>query len=91
MLIDWDPVKDRANRRKHGIGFDNAKAVFEDPDRIEDFDDRDYGEERWGVIGRVGSQIVYVVYTERDGGLRLISARKAAPREEAKYLGRTLR
>jgi uncharacterized DUF497 family protein len=90
MIIAWDPAKDRANQRKHGISFDVAKAVFEDPDRVEDFDDREYGEERWGVIGRVGSQIVYVVYTERGGGLRLISARKAARREEARYFGRTL-
>jgi uncharacterized protein len=44
MNITWDPAKNRENQRKHGISFDDAKAVFQDPDRIEVLDDRDYGE-----------------------------------------------
>ena len=54
MNITWDPAKNRENQRKHGISFDDAKAVFQDLDRIEVLDDRDYGEERWVAIGTMG-------------------------------------
>lgn len=77
MNITWDPAKNRSNQRKHGISFEDAKAVFQDPDRIDDFDDREYDEERWIVIGLVSSVIIHVIYTIRGGGIRLISARKA--------------
>ena len=84
--ITWDPAKNRENQRKHGISFDDARAVFQDPDRIDDFYDREYDEERWIVIGLVGSVIIYVIYTIRDGGIRLISARKATSHEQARYV-----
>ncbi len=85
MNITWDPANNRENQRKHGISFDDAKAVFQDPDRIEVLDDRDYGEERWVAIGTVVKIVALVVYTERNGGIRLISARKADPDDEADY------
>jgi uncharacterized protein len=86
MNIDWDPAKDRANQAKHGISFSHAKAVFDDPDRVDVYDDRDYdGEERWVVIGLAGRMLVYVVYTDRDGGVRLISARKADDEDAESY------
>jgi uncharacterized DUF497 family protein len=83
--VDWDSRKNRANQRKHGLSFDDAKAVFLDPYRIEVVDDREYDEERWTVIGAIGRIIVFVVYTERGSTLRLISARKADQYEEATY------
>lgn len=86
MNITWDPTKNRENQRKHGISFDHAKAVFQDSDRIDDFDDREYDEERWIVIGLVGSVILYAIYTIREGGIRLISARKATSHEQARYV-----
>jgi uncharacterized DUF497 family protein len=85
VRIDWDPAKARLNQRKHGISFEAAQAVFDDPDRVEFFDDRDYGEERWVAIGAVGRAIVFVVYTMRNGDIRLISARKADRDDEADY------
>ena len=85
MNITWDPAKNRENQRKHGISFDDAKAIFQDPDRIEVLDDRDYGEERWVAIGTMGEIVALVVYTERNSGIRLISARKADPDDEADY------
>lgn len=88
MTIEWDPAKNRSNARKHGITFDDARAVFEDPHRVDGYDDHDYGENRWSVVGRVGSVLVYVVYADREGGIRLISARKAAPIEQERYVAR---
>ena len=89
MNVDWDPAKNRANQRKHRISFHVAQRVFHDPNRIDGYDDRVYGEERWIVIGMVGSVILYVIYTLTDGDIRLISARKAAPHEQAWYLSAT--
>ena len=91
MNITWDPAKNRENQRKHGISFDDAKAVFQDPDRIEVLDDRDYDEERWITIGTIGKIVTLVVYTERNSGIRLISARKADPDDTADYYARKTR
>jgi uncharacterized protein len=91
MNVTWDPAKNRENQRKHGISFDDAKAVFQDPDRIEVLDDRDYGEERWVAIGTMGKIVALVVYTERNSGIRLISARKADPDDTADYYARKTR
>jgi uncharacterized protein len=91
MNITWDPAKNRENQRKHGISFDDANAIFQDPDRIEVLDDRDYGEERWVAIGTMGKIVALVVYTERNSGIRLISARKADADDTANYYARKTR
>jgi uncharacterized DUF497 family protein len=76
--FEWDPVKDRTNEDKHGISFDDAKAVFLDAQRlIEDATRPEYGEQRSKVIGRLGSVIVAVIFTDRGDYRRLISARRA--------------
>jgi len=85
VIVDWDPEKNRSNQRKHGISFEDAMAVFQDPDRIEVLDDRDYGEERWAVIGTIGRIVVFLIYANRQGDIRLISARRADPDDEADY------
>jgi uncharacterized DUF497 family protein len=51
MRFDWEPAKDRENRRKHGFGLPAGRAVFRDPQHLLELDDRDYGEERWAAIG----------------------------------------
>ena len=91
MNITWDPAKNRENQRKHGISFDDAKAVFQDLDRIEVLDDRDYGEERWVAIGTMGKIVALVVYTERNSGIRLILTRKADADDTANYYARKTR
>lgn len=81
MKFEWDPVKDEANRRKHGLGFDLAVRVFEAPcvtlpARVVT------GELRRLMIGRIEELlIVAVVHTARDDRVRLISARPASRRE----------
>ena len=83
---EWDPEKDAENQCKHeGIRFVDACCVFEDPNREEVEDDGDYDEVRWIVTGRVGAVVLVVVYTDRNGNERIISARKAEPREERAY------
>jgi hypothetical protein len=87
MKFTWDRIKARNNYVKHGVSFYLAKAIFKDPFAIEFLDDRqDYGEERFVIIGSVGTQILYVAYTERKGVIRIISARRATKHEQETYL-----
>lgn len=82
----WDDVKAAENRAKHGVGFHLARRVFEDAFGAELLDDReDYGEERWIRIGMVDGTILLVVYTERSGRRRIISARRATKLEQDDY------
>lgn len=86
MQFEFDEAKAQSNREKHGLSFELAAYVFADPNRIELPDlRRAYGEERFITIGAIQGRVVVVVYTCRDGAIRLISARKANAREQKKY------
>lgn len=83
--FEWDDNKAEINWKKHKVLFSVAARVFFDYDRIEDFDDEHSdSEDRMKVIGKVGN-ILVVIYTERGEKYRIISARRAKKREEAKY------
>ncbi len=71
----------------HGVSFDLAKTVFKDPFAVERLDDReDYGEERFVLIGMAeGNVVLFVAYTEREGRMRIISARRATQNEQDDY------
>jgi uncharacterized DUF497 family protein len=73
------------NNAKHGIWFEDACCIFTDPLATFEFDDRDYDEDRWIVTGRFEDTVLVVVFTERPGAERIISARKALPVEERSY------
>jgi uncharacterized protein len=90
MYFTWDDSKSRSNRTKHGISFEVATLVFEDPHALSAIDRVVDGEERWHTIGRAGGiALVLVVHTwvEQSGNevMRIISARKATLRERNLY------
>jgi uncharacterized protein len=86
----WDPAKNRINRREHGLSFEIAEHVFDDP-MAASKPDHGAGEERWQTIGVVGNVTIFVVHTwpePDDGGQergRIISARKATRHERKAY------
>ncbi|MEO7959855.1 MAG: BrnT family toxin [Fibrobacteria bacterium] len=92
MRFGWDPKKDESNLKKHGIAFEMAQLVFADPLALSVPDEgHSEGEERWVTVGQAGSHlIVLVVHTYRDTEeeevIRLISARKATPKERKQYM-----
>jgi len=90
MDFEWDREKARSNHFKHGVDFETAQQVFDDPDALEFYDDSE-GEQRFTIIGRVGASILVVVYAERNGRIRVISARRATRREEKTYYEQTRR
>ena len=90
MRFEWDPEKARSNLTKHGVAFDVAALVFDDPMAVATFDRIVDGEERWRTVGRVGlATILFVVHTWRDESgevyIRIISARRADRMEIRAY------
>ena len=89
MCYEYDPEKDRKNNEKLGIAFWQAAEVFEDPQRIEAYD-QDHStleEERWQTIGQTKeSKVLFVVFAEKiEETIRIISARRATEREKTLY------
>ena len=88
MQFEWDEEKNRSNLKKHGISFQDAVCVFKDPFRKEYYDvDHSINEDRYQVIGMV-HKVLFVIYTEREEHLRIISARIATPNERRLYYDR---
>jgi len=84
----WDEGKNRTNRKKHGISFETATLVFDDPFHISVQDREVDGEARWQTIGMIANLHVLVVAhtVDEDAGLiRILSARKATPWERSIY------
>lgn len=84
MQFSWDEAKNRANQRKHGISFDEARAVFDAADYLEVFDEAHSDEEdRFIAIGFTPRGVVVVVWAQSDDDWgRIISARMATTHEE---------
>jgi uncharacterized DUF497 family protein len=87
LEFEWHTAKAEANFRRHGVSFDLAKTVFNDPFAIDFLDDREeYGEERFVMIGMAeGKVLLFVAYTEREEHVRIISARRATQYEQDEY------
>lgn len=90
MEFEWDEVKNRKNFAKHGISFELARKVFNDPLAAYILERVENGEERWQAIGRVSNlPLLVVVHTYRDNNgreiIRIISARQASSHERKRY------
>jgi uncharacterized protein len=90
MVFGWDEWKNRRNRAKHGVSFEAATLVFDDPHAIGVPDHTEEGEERWRTVGIAAGVVpLLVVHTHREEGgeeyIRIISARKATPQERKIY------
>ena len=86
MRVEYDPDKAEANLRKHRVSFADATGVLEDPlaRTVEDPDA--IGERRFVSIGQSSAgELLVVVFAERTGAYRLISARRATRKERSQY------
>ncbi|CAH0203710.1 hypothetical protein WB66_05890 [bacteria symbiont BFo1 of Frankliniella occidentalis] len=84
---EWDSKKAQHNLDKHKISFELACEVFDDPNILSTRDLSEiYGEERWQHLGEIkGCVVLLVVSTDRNDNIRIISARKALPKEIGRY------
>jgi uncharacterized DUF497 family protein len=92
LRFEWDASKNRANRRKHGVSFEEAQSVFFDENAllIEDPDHSDH-EDRFVLLGlssKLRALVVCHCYRRRGDVIRIISARKAGRSERAQYAER---
>jgi uncharacterized protein len=87
LIFDWDEDKSNWTMNHRGIGFEEAKTVFRDPNSITIFDSlHSEQEDRFIDIGISDHRrLLVVVYTERNGKIRIISCRKAEPVEQRQY------
>jgi uncharacterized protein len=87
VQFEWDPNKDAENRNKHGLSFDEASTVFGDPLALTIEDpDHSLDEVRFLTIGHSKSQaLIVVAHTEREGVIRMISAREPSRQERKQY------
>ncbi|MCC7019665.1 MAG: BrnT family toxin [Ardenticatenales bacterium] len=90
MTLEWDDAKAAANVAKHGVSFEEAATVFDDPLFVEFFDpDHAEGEDRYLIVGLSGQgRLLIVAYAERADAVRLISARTVTRKEKEAYEGR---
>jgi uncharacterized protein len=91
MRWTWDRDKAAINRAKHGVSFDTALRVFDDPLHLSQPDPHADGR-RWQTIGLVGAVLLFVIHTwpaesgaEDEQTGRIISARKATAHERRAY------
>jgi uncharacterized DUF497 family protein len=89
LTFEWDERKNRENRRKHGVSFEEARTVFLDEDAIEFYDDEhSEWEDRFLMLGvSARFRVLLVCYCLRSSGsvIRIISARKATKKEQEFY------
>ena len=84
MDFEYDPRKSELNRSKHGIDFEEAQALWEDADAFEVPSNYD-GEDRFLVIGEIGTTVWTAIFTRRDETVRIISVRRSRSYEVNAY------
>jgi len=87
MKFEWDKQKAENNLKKHGVSFEEAITVFDDPLYLDFYDpDHSSHEHRYLIIGRsFKTRLLIISYTERADNLRLITARQATSKEREHY------
>ncbi len=87
----WNDEKNQTNKQKHGLSFETAQRVFDDPLAFSRVDPHPDGN-RWQTVGRVGMTHLFVVHTwsapdpvSDDETGRIITARKATAHERKAY------
>jgi hypothetical protein len=84
MEFEFDASKNIINRQKHGIDFEKAQTLWNDPNRLE-IPAKTEDEPRWVVIGKIGDNHWSAIMTLRDDRIRLISVRRARREEIVLY------
>ncbi len=90
IFFEWDDTKAASNERKHGVTFEDAMSVFDDPYAILEQDRVVDGEPRWIALGIVDDESIVVVAhllheDETGEAIRIISARPADRQERTRY------
>jgi uncharacterized protein len=91
IRFEWDERKNLANQRKHGVSFEQAAKVFDDPLYVSSLERIEDGEERWQTFGMIkGVLLLMVAHSIREENMieetvRIITARHATAKERRLY------
>jgi uncharacterized DUF497 family protein len=88
MRITYDAEKRARTLRERGLDFERCGEIFDGTELTRQDTRSEYGESRWITVGHLDQRLVVTVWTERDGGRRIISLRKANEREQARFVAR---
>lgn len=84
MVFEFDKRKSQTNKKKHGIGFDEAQTLWEDPDHVE-IPAKTIDEERYLLIGMIADKFWSAIFTYRNDKVRIISVRRSRKEEVEIY------
>ena len=84
MDYEYDPIKSQSNMQKHGIDFEQAKALWEDEDRLV-IPAKSETEERYAILGKIKKKIWVGFSTHRGQAIRIFSVRRAHEKERQQY------
>ncbi len=84
LRFEFDRAKSKVNKEKHGIDFKEAQELWEDDKSIEG-PGKTRGEQRFVVVGRIRNEIWTAIITYRNENIRIISVRRAQPKEIKAY------
>ncbi|MDR0991261.1 MAG: BrnT family toxin [Propionibacteriaceae bacterium] len=82
LRFEWDPNKSASNKLKHGVDFEQAKVIWNDPGRFRMPVRYTENEERFATIGLIDGRMYTAITTDRNGVIRIISVRRARRGEE---------
>jgi uncharacterized DUF497 family protein len=89
MQFEWDEKKNRSNKMKHGVSFEEAQTVFFDPlTKVAPDPDHSCSEERFIAVGQsAGHRLLLVVHClrEQESVIRIVSARKLTSSERKQF------
>jgi uncharacterized DUF497 family protein len=85
MEFEYNPEKSAINAKKHGIDFEQAQKLWDDPDLIRLRSLQALDEERWLLIGRIGEKHYTAIITYRGEKTRIISVRRSREKEKKLY------
>ena len=90
MLFEWDQKKNVSNTKKHGISFELAASIFDDPFHLSALDKKRLNEERWITLGQsITGRLLVVIHTYKETVeheiIRIISTREATKKEKKRY------
>ena len=85
MIFEYNEHKSSINKEKHGIDFQEAQKLWEDPYAFELPSPQSEDEERFLVLGKIDSKNYTAIITYRDKNIRLISVRRSRDKEKKLY------
>lgn len=84
MEFEFDPAKSEINKAKHGLNFEEAQALWFDPDSV-GFVAKSDDEDRYAIIAKLKKKLWVAFYTPRENRIRIISVRRARTNERTLY------